>query len=315
MVRLTPILRLTLLIKPSWYWNWNIHHLRWENNYKLKHIFISLLIACAFNAATSNAAILQCKNASGKLVYTDNPKNCADKNATKQLDYEQSESFHNEVPDLLQTLESAGFAGGGTQFCAPVAVSNSLVWLEGNNNQQYQIDLVHKLASADYMNTNLQNGTNPYRLVQGVHKYAQERWGRYRTLEYSGWHGVPEGFRSAQAQPTLNWMTQSLHRKGATWIQIGWYIKEGNNYRRNGGHWVTLVGYENGKLIVHDPSIRSGREFSNQFVSVQLLPSGQLMTGKRSTKAKNHFAIADGLKISSRADLAVIDGAVRFELD
>lgn len=281
----------------------------------LKILTSSLLLAFTLNVALVEGAIIQCKNASGKIVYTDNPKSCADKNAAKSLDYRQNESFHNDIPDLLQTLETAGFAGGGTQFCAPVAVSNSLVWLEGNNNPQYQIDLVHKLASADYMNTNLKNGTNPYRLVEGVHKYALERWARYRTLEYSGWHGVPDRFRSAQPQPTLNWITQSLHRKGATWIQIGWYKKDGDNYRRNGGHWVTLVGYENGKLIVHDPAIRSGKEFSNQYVSVKPLQNGQLFTGKRSTNARNHFVIAGGLNISSRADIAVIDGAVRFELN
>jgi hypothetical protein len=282
----------------------------------IKYIFISLLFASVFNIASSNAAILQCKNAAGKLVYTDNPRNCADRDTTKELKYSaQRDSFHDEIPDLLQTLNSAQFAGGGRQFCAPVAVSNSLVWLEGNTQQQYQIDLVHKLASPAYMDTNLKTGTNPFRVVQGVHKYAIERWGGYKTLEYSGWHNVPKQFRSPLGKPTLEWMTQSLHRRGAVWIQLGWYKREDGYYRRNNGHWVTLVGYDNGKLIVHDPAIRSGVESSNQYVSIQLLQGGQLRNAKSSTTAKSHFAIADGLNISSGADVAIIDGAVRFELD
>ena len=35
----------------------------------------------------------------------------------------------SQVPDFLQTDREAGFARSGSQFCAPTAVSNSLMWL------------------------------------------------------------------------------------------------------------------------------------------------------------------------------------------
>ncbi|MDZ4263225.1 MAG: DUF4124 domain-containing protein [Pseudomonadota bacterium] len=282
----------------------------------LKHTFITLFVTCLFGASAANAKIIQCKNAAGKLVFTDNINNCADKKATKHLSRTtQSESFYNEIPDLLQTLNTAGFAGDGQQFCGPVAVSNSLVWLEGNKDESYQIDLVHKLSSPAYMNTSTLNGTDIFGVTQGVHKYAMERWGKYKTLEYSGWSKSPAQFRSNLKKPTLNWMTSALHRKGAVWLNIGWYNPEGINYRRAGGHWVTLVGYEQGKLVIHDPAPRAGKTFSNQFISLNPLSGGQLIRGTRTTNARDHFVIADGMATSSKGKFGIIDGAVIFELE
>lgn len=189
------------------------------------------------------------------------------------------------------------------------------MWLEGNKDEQYQINLVHKLSSPEYMNTNTVNGTSAFEVTQGVHKYATERWGRYKQLEYSGWRKVPSQFRSQLEKPTIHWMTQSLHRKGAVWINLGWYNHDGRNYQRAGGHWVTLVGYEQGKLVIHDPSSRSGKTFSNQFVSIRLLHGGQLIHDSRKTQATNHFAIVDGIKFSPKGNIAIIDGVVRFELE
>lgn len=275
-------------------------------------LFFFSIISC-----NASAAFLKCKNASGMQVFTDNPANCADKKAAQHLDEApgtKDAAFYNEIPDLLQTLESADFAGDGQQFCAPVAVSNSLVWFEKNKDQQYQINLVKKLSSSSYMNTNTKNGTNVFGVTQGVHKYATERWGGYKTLEYSGWSKAPSQFRSQLPKPTLDWMNQALHRNGAVWLNIGWYNGEGINYRRIGGHWVTLVGYEQGKLIIHDPAPRAGKEFSNHFVSLRILNSGQLINGTRTTNARDHFIIENGMKISPSAQYGIIDGAIKFEL-
>ena len=277
----------------------------------------ALLTILAIYSFDTHAAFIKCKNASGRQVFTDNPANCANKETAQHLDENQNineTAFYNEIPDLLQTLSSADFAGDGQQFCAPVAVSNSLVWLEKNKDQQYQINLVKKLSSSSYMNTNIKNGTNVFGLTQGVHKYAIERWGGYKTLEYSGWSKAPKEFRSSLPKPTLNWINQALHRNGAVWLNIGWYNAEGTNYKRTGGHWVTLVGYEKGKLIIHDPAPRAGKEFSNQFISLRLLNGGQLINRTRTTNARDHFIIDSGMKISSKGQYGIIDGAVKFEL-
>lgn len=282
----------------------------------ISKISITLHLLTMLFATSTSAAIIQCKGASGQLMFTDNPRKCAGGEKLNELTtIAENDSFYKEIPDLLQTLESANFAGGGREFCAPVAVSNSLVWFEKNTDTRYQIELVKKLSSPSYMNTNLDNGTNVAGLTQGVHKYAMERWGEYKTLEYSGWSRSPAQFRSPLDKPTLGWMTQTLHRKGGVWLNIGWYKREGENYRRTGGHWVTLVGYEQGKLIVNDPAPRSGKSFSNHYVSVRILNGGQLISGKRTTSARGHFAIESGLSISTKGEFGIIDGAVKFEIN
>lgn len=261
------------------------------------------------------ATVIKCMNNAGEEVYTDNSKNCAASGDAETLhNLSAGDVFYNEIPDLLQTLDTADFAGGGQQFCAPVAVSNTLVWLEGNADEQYQLALAKKLSSSAYMGTSLEDGTSASDLTTGLHKYAMERWGRYKTLEYSGWSKVPKKFASARVKPTLDWMQQALHRKGGVFLNIGWYNPQGIDYARNGGHWVTLVGYDNGKLIVHDPAPRSGKEFSNEYVSVAMLDGGRLIRNNSSTEARNHFIISDGLAISKKGKVAIIDGAVRFEL-
>lgn len=282
----------------------------------VKNIVMLALASLVFSFE-AKANFIKCTNAAGKLVFTDNPANCKNKAKIQHLNKPantNSANFYNEIPDLLQTLASANFAGDGQQFCAPVAISNSLVWLEKNNDEQYQINLVKKLSSPDYMNTDTENGTNVFGVTQGIHKYAMERWNGYKTLEYSGWSKAPVQFRSDLAKPTLNWMTQALHSNGAVWLNIGWYNADGPNYKRTGGHWVTLVGYEHGKLVIHDPAPRSGKTFSNQFVSLRTLNSGQLISGTRTTNARDHFVIENGMAISSKGQLGIIDGAVKFEL-
>ncbi len=282
----------------------------------MKLISFFLVLLYTLIAATANATVIQCKNAEGKSVFTDNPDNCKDQRSIQHITKStQSEHFYNEIPDLLQTLNTAGFAGDGQQFCAPVAVSNSLVWLEGNKDEHYQIEMVHTLSSPTYMNTNPRTGTNVYGLTNGVHKYAIERWGKYKILQYSGWGKTPAKFRSTLEKPTIRWMTNALHRKGAIWINIGWYNQEGINYRRTGGHWVTLVGYEQGKLVIHDPAPRAGKHFSNDFISLNPLTGGQLINSNRTTNAHNHFMITGGMKTSSKGTFAIIDGAVIFELE
>lgn len=80
----------------------------------LKYILIGLTVTCTFYITAVNAQIIQCKNAEGKLVFTDNISNCANKNISKKIEQKkQSENFYNEIPDLLQTLNIAGFAGDG----------------------------------------------------------------------------------------------------------------------------------------------------------------------------------------------------------
>ncbi|MEJ2609083.1 MAG: hypothetical protein P8179_03125 [Candidatus Thiodiazotropha sp.] len=270
----------------------------------------------------SFADVFRCIDNNGNAIFTDNKQNCinAKNTETKRLESElpSRNSFYNEIPDLLQTKKSANFAGGGKQFCGPVAVSNSLVWLENVQDESHQIELVHKLSSSEYMNTSAENGTGTGGLIRGIDKYVTEVFGRYRKLEYSGWKKCPNKYHSIIKIPTLSFMRSGLNRKGAVWLNIGFYKadKIKNEYLRVGGHWVTLVGFEGGQLIIHDPASRAGKSFHNDFIDYSILASGILISKKigKQRLAKGFFRLGSGLSIPKRADTAVIDGVVVLQI-
>jgi len=257
-----------------------------------------------------------CQNPEGKTIYTEDRKQCVDPSEVEfnqqSSDYETHSNFSKEIPSLLQTKQNAGFTDSGLTFCGPVAVSNSLVWLEKNSSEAYQIELVKKLSSSKYMNTTAQ-GTNVRNLMHGVHQYAIERWGRYGRLEYSGWSKVPNEFHSNLLKPTLNWLINNLHQDGAVWLNIGWYQNDHGNYERTGGHWVTLVGYENGKLIIHDPAFGDQNGHRRDFISLTALASGKLIDGKFKTDAKDYYLL-NSLDKKWNVQAAILDGAVVFTL-
>ena len=223
------------------------------------------------------------------------------------------------VPDLLQTFKKAEFAGGGKQFCGPVCVSNSLVWLEGKSNRKHQIEVVKKLASKDFMNTNLTNGTGTRDLMRGVERYAQELWPEFHRLEYAGWRPALDGHNIAK-KPTLNWITDGLHDKAAVWVNVGWYVADENvsgSFERKGGHWVTCVGHKNGRLVFHDPAPRAGASSQKELVAYDVLGEGQLTGKKRGlpADAAGYIRLGKGMHISSRGDTAIIDGVVILEIE
>lgn len=54
-------------------------------------------------------------------------------------------NFADPIPDFTQTDIKGNLSGNGEQFCAPVAVSNSIMWLA--NFDTGQAELIKKLAS------------------------------------------------------------------------------------------------------------------------------------------------------------------------
>jgi hypothetical protein len=280
--------------------------------------FIYLLFLLVFSVRLL-ADVFSCEDQNGNIIFTDNKINCSLSKTIESKSYELSNpTFYNEIPDLLQTKTSAQFPGGGRQYCGPVAVSNSLIWLAGTEDEASQIDLVHKLGEEAYMNTKKRNGTGTAGLIRGVEKYVVEKWGGYKTLIYSGWRKCPEKYRATIDKPTITFMRKGLNRKASAWLNIGWYKvdKLNNEYHRTGGHWVTLVGYENGRLIIHDPAPRAGEKFSNEFVRYSILYTGKLVDSKWDVNrnAKGFIRLGGGMHIPKKADTAIIDGVVILQI-
>ena len=242
----------------------------------------------------------------------------------------------HSIPDLLQTDKRAELPGGGTQYCGPVAVGNSLMWLDfngfpslvENSGSKFhdQIKLVKLLGSKGYMDTSLKNGTGTTKLMRGLRKYVQDRGYGIEQLEYQGWRKHPKEMKTKSSIPQLSWIKHGILGNGAVWLNVGWYKHNPSKdeYTRIGGHWVTLVGFgkdERGKsnrnlLILHDPSSRAGKTFKNEYAIVNKIHSGALV-GKKfglPRKAAGYYKLGGGMHIKKKADVAIIDGAISLKL-
>lgn len=245
-----------------------------------------------------------------------------------------------ETPDFCQTDPAGGFPDKGGDFCGPVAVSNSLMYLAKNSfpkllpaektEKEAQIELIHRLASKEYMDTVEKDGTSPPRLMAGVQRLAEDSGYKVIRLEQQGWKEATAQFPQGAEMPSLNWIKDGLSAKGgAVWLNVGWYKADAktNEYRRIGGHWVTLVGYgkdRDGKedsltFMIHDPAPRTGMKPLTQWVRFDPLEKGFLQRDLSTTKvqrraAKGFFEMKGEMKLKTNADVAILDAAVVLEL-
>ncbi len=220
----------------------------------------------------------------------------------------------NEIPDFTQSHITGSQHGHGSEYCAPVAVSNSLMWM--TNSRSDQADLVKLLASSRYMNTDIWRGTTTIDFLRGVDAIAMDLFGGYRSLEYQGWKKHPVQFSTGTKVPDIRWITDGVSKDSTVWLNVGWYQYDWLNdtYYRVGGHWVTLVGYDAGILIIHDPAPRAGQSFANEYVHTSRIGSG-VLTGKKTglpRSASGYLLLGKGMHIKKIADVAIVDGAVRF---
>jgi hypothetical protein len=231
------------------------------------------------------------------------------------------------TPRFLQTDRDAGFENAGDQFCAPTAVSNSLMWLANHGYEELkpaasseksaQIRMIKLLADSDLMNTNPQKGTDVSEVITGVQGYVENAGYEIESLQYSGWRPAPEDAVSGEA-PDLDAVKEAIaNPHGAAWLNVGWYRydEESGNYARKGGHWVTVVGYDGDDLLIHDPSPRAGTGFSTQRITLEAIEEGQL-TGRQANlprSAEGYFIVGGEMKVSKNVT-CILDGAVVMTL-
>lgn len=243
-------------------------------------------------------------------------------------------NFINTIPDLTQGDPRTGFPGEGDNYCGPVSVSNSLIWLsktsapglvpDGSDPFVTQVELARLLGSGAYMNTDLDEGTGTSELMRGSKKYIESMGHRVESFLYQGWRSHPQEFSSGVSVPNIDWMKAGIHSRGAVWINVGWYDYNASSstYKRIGGHWVTMVGYgvnqsgryDSTSIIVHDPANRAGFDFENEYVTLTPLRSGTLTGNKTGLprSAKGYLRTTGGMHIKSSADVGIIDGVVRL---
>jgi hypothetical protein len=238
----------------------------------------------------------------------------------------------DETPHFWQLDPRGGFENGGRDYCCPVAISNSLVYLArqgfpslapGENGKQAQIDLINTLASKDYFGTDPAIGTGPGDVLVGLKKYVENCGYRCEELAYKGWRSVgrKEQDHVKGNRPDLAWLKSAISNPhGAVWLNIGWYKKNGENrWKRDGGHWVTLVGFDPNNpetLWIHNPLTRGNGDQpddpAKDVIYLQQVSAGTLETGKTSTEnaAGMYQVSGPALPLARGVDAAFLDDAI-----
>jgi len=240
----------------------------------------------------------------------------------------------HDTPDLFQAARGVGFAQDGRNYCGPAAVSNALVWLgrrgyprlvpKTRDAREAQIAVVRALADPAHMGTSRQGGTSTPQTMRGAGRYVRECGYCVRRLQMQGWRPAGLWGKSGD-RPNVKWIEAGLRGPGVVWINIGWYRydRRRDEYRRIGGHYVTVVGYSPdaegqgapGVLIVHDPATRAPRP-KDEIARLVPIASGRLVGGFAGlpVEAKGFYRLAGGLRIRRGAEVAILDCAVVMQL-
>ena len=228
------------------------------------------------------------------------------------------------IPDYLQTDTAyGGFSEGGANYCAPVSVSNALMWLANNGFDQMapntkdrkkdQYDLILNLAT-NYMNTDPFDGTNVYNVLTGIRNYISDKGYRDFQLKYQGWRDHTPESDTGILIPDIGWIKSGIANLGSVWLNVGWYTYDGtkDEYTRIGGHWVTLSGFGYNAnpdyLVIHDPNTC----YTNHFILPVQITSG-ILTGSSPglpRSAAGFYKLNNGMRIKSSADFGILDGAI-----
>ena len=231
------------------------------------------------------------------------------------------------TPDFLQTDSEAGFAKAGSQFCAPTAVSNSLMWLAANGYDELrpegsakaaQIALIKKLAGRNYMNTSPSIGTDVTQVLNGIASYLDESGYTVSTLAYDGWRPAPEEYASTEFPDVESIREFAADGTSAVWLNVGWYRydEKSGDYTRRGGHWVTVVGFAGDDLLIHDPAPSAGAKKWTQRISLTELEEGRLVGSQHGLPrdAAGYYEVGGEMRVGSGIT-CILDGAVMLTLE
>lgn len=238
-----------------------------------------------------------------------------------------AESIKNKIsitPDFCQgNTEYGQLSKSGSSHCAPVAVSNALIQLNKNGfykftdtknpNTYNQLGLIQQLGSSSYMKTSIKSGTKPKNIVAGLERFVHDKGYRIK-IETMGWRSKAKRIGKV---PSLSWIKKSSLGNSNVVLNIGWYKYDydSNTYQRTNGHYVTVVGFNGKTIYIHDPAKRDGLiKKTLQCTVPSLRSNSQLKLKSGKSISSNGFFELKCLNIKKGNDLAIIDGAIAFEI-
>lgn len=237
----------------------------------------------------------------------------------------------NDTPCFWQRDPDADFDNDGRNHCAPVAISDGLIYLANARgyddlveatDHEGQIALITELAEA--MTTDPTEGTNPDKILTGLRSYAKEHGYTFQRLELATWRGVSNENKKYKiaAKPSLSWMTAAAEDRDTIEVfNFGWYKEEPDGrYSRHSGHWVNVIGAERDApaFELHNPILEPTRQESA--TSITLTPVDADFTlaqanGGDFNMSGYYEAEGPGLPFNKQnVSAAVLDSVIVFKL-
>ena len=228
-----------------------------------------------------------------------------------------------DMPDVNQS--NSTLPGNGSNYCGPASASNGLAWLADNGypdlfDQPDQVELMRDLG--EYCNTNPSNGTGPVSMLNGLEDYIADSGYSIKRLEYQGMRNVIGWSQFNERTPSKDWMMQGLEGNSMVLLGVGWYEKDGNDYVRNGGHWITLAGYEVpwGVIYASDPSGRSANAYGSpwhEWITLDRLPrTASVQVESKSFPGNQCYSLGGDLLVNkNRGDVGILDSVIVLELN
>jgi hypothetical protein len=234
------------------------------------------------------------------------------------------------TPDLMQTSPELNLPAGGRYYCAPVALSNALAYLSkrgyarlvpaniGSTDGQAQ--LISKLGELMMKDGN----TTANDLLLSVRNYVRAQGYEIQSLKYEGFEKVDCEFCDEHRRPDMNCIEKALDDPETVAIlTVGFYIyvRETDSYVLLEEHDVTLLAYcrPEGQaaagehvLVIHDPSPRSGRQESDDFVRAVPIKHGCLLRDR--TPLAGVYKLSGGLSVPKHATCALLEGVAVLKL-
>jgi hypothetical protein len=246
------------------------------------------------------------------------------------LNFESTAGKVERTPGFWQQDKEAGFVDGGSNYCAPTAISNGLIYLAQTRGMPElapgathadQIALIKDLA-AD-MDTDPKNGTNPDKILTGLRRYVQGKGLRMNRLEVATWRKLSAANRACWvgAKPNLEWMRQAAIDPDCVEVfNVGWYRQEEGGYSRHSGHWVTVFGAGPGTsdFAVRNPLLHPETQQMKTAVALTMLENDFKIVSPEGGDAGNmsgYFRVdGPGLPLGSKTAAAVLDSVIVFSL-
>ena len=201
-------------------------------------------------------------------------------------------------------------------FCGPVAVINTLL----NKYQKFKSSVLRKLLvnslitkMSRCMKTQSRDadepGTKAYDLIQGLMEFSQQEKLAIKDLDYRSWFAgeIQEG----QSIVTKEWLEEKTKAGANIILQLGWYCKKEDEYRRVSGHYVTFAGIDDEKIYINDPAKRALRKTIT--ADFKLIDKGRLINKEHLEIAQAYMSLTKfNFNTENGANTAIIDGAISY---